>query len=90
MDKELTVQQKAARFASPLVEERSRKRSRTSLEAEDKERAMKVVDIIEGGDALLVVSGLSTLTDTKVGLRVSSFAMSMVSGLPDAFRRVET
>lgn len=78
MDDELTTQQKMARFASPLIDERSPKRSRTSLEPEDAEKALTIIDVIADGDALLVLKSLSTAPDTQVGLRVSSFAMSMV------------
>lgn len=79
MDNDLTTQQKMARFASPLVGERSPKRSRKSLEPEDVEKELKIINIIEDGDALWIVNGLSTSSDIKIGLRVSSFALSMVS-----------
>lgn len=79
MDDELTVQQKMSRFASPLVGERSPKRSRKWLEPQDMEQPTTVIDIIGDGDALVVVKDLATAPDALVGLRVSSFAMSMVS-----------
>lgn len=79
MENELPVQQKLSRFASPLVGERSPKRSRRSLEPEEAQHMRTAVDIVEDGDALLVVHGLSSSLDAPVGLRVSRFVMSMVS-----------
>lgn len=81
MDDELTVKQKMSRFASPLIGERSPKRSRKSLEPEEVMEVMEVIDIIEDGDALLVVNGISAMGEGQVGLRVSSFALGMVSNL---------
>ena len=78
MDDELRVHEKMSRFASPLVGERSPKRSRKSLEPQDMEKPTTIIDIIEDGDALVVVKDLATSPDALVGLRVSSFAMSMV------------
>lgn len=85
-DENLTTQRKTARFASPLVGERSPKRSRTSLEPEETEEAPVIINIFEDGDALLLVRSLVVNPDKQVGLRVSSFAMSMVSHLIRTWR----
>lgn len=78
MADELTSQQKMSRFASPLIGERSPKRTRTSTESQESEKPKNVIDIVEGGDVLLVVNDLFSTLETPVGLRVSSFALSMV------------
>lgn len=80
MNGDLPNQQKASRFASPLISDRSPKRSRKSLEPDDMKNPT-VIDVVADGDALLVVSSLSTSPDSSIGLRVSKAALSMVSSL---------
>ena len=80
-DTVLTSQHKQTRAApSPLVDERTPKRSRKSTEPAEMAATPEVTsDVIADGDALLVLTGLSTAPDEPIGLRVSSYAMSMVS-----------
>ena len=80
-DTVLTSQHKQTRAApSPLVDERTPKRSRKSTEPAEMAATPEVTsDVIPGGDALVVLNGLSTAPNQPIGLRVSSSAMSMVS-----------
>lgn len=64
---------------SPPLNDRSTKRLRHSDSADMTTSPENVIEIVPDGDALVIVTGMSSAPETSIGLSVSQYALSMAS-----------